>query len=101
MKRLYKSSVLAVALAKRWEEYAGKSFPGGPENASIQRTRSGRWQRAAGAWRWFIVLINDSPDWPYGTEIFGSQYPARQVAKAKDLDWYSPPWGGLEVSPKG
>lgn len=38
---------------------AGHSWPGGRENAQIERTYAGGNQRKCGAWSWFLMPINN------------------------------------------
>ena len=72
------NTVLAQKLAGIYEQYLG-GFPGGITNARIQRTRAGHWLRSAGAWSWFLRIIDNQ----YGHPIdFGSQYPAKECVTA-------------------
>ena len=54
-------------------------WPGGMENVSIQRTYSGRNQRAAGSWSWYLKTI----DGQYCPDI-GSGMPAKDIANPKN-----------------
>lgn len=59
----------------------------------IHRTYAGRWQRAEGAWSWFMFTRE-------GT-VIGSQWSATKVARAKCRE-YSKEWrgGDIHVTPE-
>ena len=78
--RSRKNTPLAQRLAKIYEEHFNEPFPGGIENACIQRTYAGHHQRSGGAWSWCLQKINS--DIPNGlVRDFGSQYPAKEAVK--------------------
>jgi len=66
-------SILAIKLKNRLEKEFGikNIIP------KIHRTRAGYWQRAEGAWSWFM-LCEDNTD-------IGSQWSANRVLNAKRL----------------
>lgn len=54
-----------------------------PENARIERTRAGHWQRSAGAFVW-IVLAEGSPF--LSMRVVGSQYTVTELIRAAHLE---------------
>lgn len=73
-----KNTQLARRLARLYERVFDEPFPGGIENAAIERTRAGHWQRSSGAWSWFLCSI----DTVYGVvRHFGSAFPAREAER--------------------
>ena len=52
-----KNTALARKLARLWEKWTGDDFPGGVENAFIQRDYPGRQQRAQGAMSWALYTM--------------------------------------------
>lgn len=78
---------LSRRLARMWEQETGQPLPGGIENACIQRTRAGHWQRSAGAWYWFLyTIVIDGAQ--HAIPEMGSQWPARECVKDPSLlDW--------------
>ena len=76
-----------TSLARLWERESGQPFPGGIENACIQRTRAGHWQRSEGAWYWFLstIVIDGAQQ---AIPQMGYQWPARECVKDPSLlDW--------------
>ena len=74
----------------------GIDWPGGYENAVVQRTHAGRWQKSRGAWLWRLAIKNTSRDM---VPQVGSLYTAVEIAKAKNVEVYSADHRGYELSP--
>ncbi|KKL56267.1 hypothetical protein LCGC14_2247130 [marine sediment metagenome] len=61
----------------------------------INRTYAGHWQRSKGAWLWYFY----NSDYPSISNI-GSQWPATECMKAKELEYYyNEVAGDLHISP--
>ena len=72
-----KNTKLARQLAEIYEKYLGP-FPGGIENAYINRLYPGRWQRSSGALSWNLMVL----DRQYGdADNFASQFTAKKAVK--------------------
>lgn len=72
--RRKKNTALARRLARLYERETNHPFPGGVENAFIDRLYPGYWQRTSGAWSWRLGNIAPSN---VGHVEMGSQWPAR------------------------
>ena len=78
------STTLSLKLARLYQTMTGLPFPGGTENAYIQRSHAGHWQRSQGAMSWFLEKLDDNKVTPglSGVPIsFGSQWPATVAIK--------------------
>ena len=74
---------LAMKLAEIYRETFGEEFPGGIENAKIERVRAGAGDRSAGAWSWELVSI--SREHSQKVISFGSIYTAKETVRAGRL----------------
>jgi len=68
----------------------------------IRRTYAGYWQRASGAWSWWVDRLE--PELGMKTEICGSVYPCKRIIDAhrkagEYVDVYHGP-GGTELFPE-
>lgn len=81
---------MARRLAKEYERMTGLRFPGGVENAYIERTYAGRHQKDAGAWLWLLQPIERyntrGEDRMSRLRSFGSIAPAREAVHDPD-EW--------------
>lgn len=60
----------------------------------INRTYAGRWQKAEGAWVWFMFTKEG--------RVIGSQWPATEVASANRREYsVQMPGGDIHVTPEG
>jgi len=77
--RKTKNTESARKLARIYNEMVETPFPGGEENAFIQRLYPGHWQRSSGAWSWLLSARASAwqQDQQYPLE-FGSQYTVKQ-----------------------
>ena len=80
--RVPKNTALARKIARWYEQERGREFPGGVENAYIDRTNAGRHQREAGAWSWELRALDLSHGHP---QPCGSQWPAKEAAANPEL----------------
>ena len=82
---------LARRLAGEYERITGRPFPGGIENARIQRSYPGHRQRAEGAWSWCLETIEGTIGELLTLADFGSITPATEAIKDPDhwLEAYS------------
>jgi len=81
-----KNTATARKLAEYYEQAIGFPFPGGTENAYIERLRPGHWQRSEGAWSWVLSSISMAWNEDHaGPQQFGSQYPAKQCVHQPEL----------------
>ena len=86
MRRRKVNTALARQLAVVYAELVGEEFPGGPTNAYIYRTNAGFWQRAVGAWSWYLDSISQTGGengFTFG-QCMGSQWPAKLAVKDRD-----------------
>ena len=79
----HNNTPLARSLARLYEEKTGQPFPGGVENAYIQRSYAGYWQRASGAMSWYLEPIHreDEDGKTLMPRTFGSQWGVRDALK--------------------
>lgn len=68
-----------------------------PDRWEFHRVYAGHWQRAQGAWSWYITV----PDNGSRKEWLASHYPVSELLKTKELS-YSQGYGtpALELDPK-
>ena len=76
------NSALARRLAQIYEDMVGP-FPGGVENAYIDRLRPGYWQRRHGAWSWTLGQLERKENMTLAS--FGSQWSASEAADDPDV----------------
>lgn len=86
LQRKTQNTELARKLAVLYESMVEQPFPGGIENAFVDRLYPGHWQRSEGAWSWCIGSI--SSRWRQDHDFpcdFGSQFPAKLCVKQPEL----------------
>lgn len=86
--------ILAILESHGWKAPVHVWPDGPPADLEIRRIRTGRGDRSAGAWSWF--LWSDSR--PLHNDV-GSQWPATECVKM-GADLYENPWGQVALMPK-
>jgi hypothetical protein len=90
------SSRLTRRIVKMLEEY-GQTWPGGTENAKIQRTHAGHWQRSSGAWSWYLRPVDLDNNDGHAFPDVGSIWPATEIANPKaEVSIHVDTWGAYE-----
>lgn len=71
-----KSTPLCKKIFYKLRDEVGLVLKGDPSDYCIRRVYAGYWQRASGAWSWYLYSEKNH------VHTIGSIYPAKQIAKA-------------------
>ncbi len=75
-------------------ESVGEPWPW-PDDVKVLSLRPGYWQRGAGAWSWCLARVSNG----YAEPMWGSQWPATVIARAKAVELYVNDWGDRHIDP--